>query len=117
MIEEKGSDLYKVVRALGGDVNAKIREHLGIDGGLVKDPVELVEFELFIEKMHKLGAEYLEREERARKLVMAEGIRENLKDIETDLSRLAVMYGHQSVQTIDMEKVVRRMLEGGFDGD
>ena len=111
MNDERGADLYKVIRALGGDVNAKIRESLKVDGGLVKDPVELVEFELFTEKMHRLGAEYPEREDRARKLVMAEGIRDNLKDIETDLSRLAVMYGHQSVQTVDMERMFMKMLE------
>ena len=111
MNEEKGADLYKVLRALGGDVNAKIRENLDVDGGLVQDPVELVEFELFIEKMHQLGVSYPEREARARKLVMAEGIRDNLKDIETDLSRLAVMYGHQSVQAVDTEKLLMKLLE------
>ncbi len=110
MENEKGADLYKVVRALGGDVNAKIREHLGVDGGLVKDPVELVEFDIFIQKMHRLGAEYKQREETAKRLVMAEGIRENLKDIETDLSRLAVMYGHMQNQMIDAERLMKGIL-------
>ena len=82
----------------------------------MKDPVELVEFEIFTQEMHRLGASYPEREARARRLVMAEGIRENLKDIETDLSRLAVMYGHQSVQTVDMGKFMDKLLGGDGNG-
>lgn len=112
MIQEN-TTTFQIIRALGGDVNGKIRDMLGIDGGLFRDMEKVVEFESFIETMHEYGVEYPRREQRARKLVYAEEIQENVRSMTTDLTKLAVMYGHSSDRVQDVEELLRNVLDLG----
>ena len=102
---------YQIIRALGGDVNGKIRDKLGIDGGLFSDMEQVVRFEQFVRKIHEYGADYPELEERARKLVYAEEIQKNIHGMTTDLTKLAVMYGHSTDRAQDMEELLEKILE------
>jgi len=102
---------YQIIRALGGDVNGKIRDVLGIDGGLFRDMEKVVQFEAFLRRLHDHGGEYPELEDRARKLVYAEEIQENIHGMSTDLTKLAVMYGHSTDRAHDVQELIRGLLD------